>query len=131
MTETRHLSVAIDRPFAQVYAFASDPLNLPQWASGLAGGIERAGDHWQIVTPEGRFVLRFAASNQWGVLDHTVVLPGGEVYVPMRVVANGEGSQFEITLFRQPGMDDAAYQRDLGLVNDDLMRLKALLEGRN
>ena len=28
-TESRHLSVHIDRPFADVYAFASDPANLP------------------------------------------------------------------------------------------------------
>jgi hypothetical protein len=37
------------------------------------------------------------------VLDHTVVLPDGtEVYVPMRVVPNGGGSEVMLVLFRQP-----------------------------
>jgi hypothetical protein len=62
-------------------------------------------------------------------MDHTVVTPGGDVFVPMRVVANGGGCQMEISLYRQPEMDDAAFERDCGLVKDDLNRLKGLLEG--
>jgi hypothetical protein len=32
----QHVSAFIDRRPAEVYAFASDPRNLPRWAAGLA-----------------------------------------------------------------------------------------------
>lgn len=32
----KHLNISIKRPVSEVYAFASNPANLPQWASGLA-----------------------------------------------------------------------------------------------
>jgi len=127
--EVKHLSVGINRTPDQVYAYAGDPANLPAWAAGLASGISRAGEHWQVATPQGRLTLRFTEPNGYGVLDHTVVLPGGaEVHVPMRVLANGEGSEVVLTLYRQPEMDDAAYARDIGMVERDLATLKSLLE---
>ena len=127
--EVKHLSVGINRAPDQVYAYAGDPENLPAWAAGLGSGISRAGEHWQVDTPQGRLTLRFTEPNPYGVLDHTVVLAGGaEVHVPMRVLANGEGSEVVLTLYRQPEMDDAAYARDIGMVERDLATLKSLLE---
>ena len=83
MTESRHLSVSIDRPLAEVYAFASDPQNLPRWAPGLGSAIERDGDGWFVETSQGRVGLTFAPQNEYGVLDHVVRTPTGEtVYVP-------------------------------------------------
>ncbi|WP_431879993.1 hypothetical protein [Micromonospora marina] len=38
-TESRHLSVHIGRPVAEVYAFAADPANLTRWAPGLGGSV--------------------------------------------------------------------------------------------
>ncbi|MGH3322554.1 MAG: hypothetical protein ACRDN9_20735 [Streptosporangiaceae bacterium] len=42
-TESKHLSIAIERPAAAVYEYASDPANLPHWAAGLADTARRAG----------------------------------------------------------------------------------------
>jgi hypothetical protein len=127
--EVRYLSVAIDLEPEAVYAFASNPENLLQWASGLGQGVNRAGEHWEVQTQEGTVGLRFTPHNQYGVLDHTVVLPDGtEVYVPMRVMPNGNGSEVMLGLFRQPGMEDAEFARDAGLMQNDLWALKALLE---
>jgi len=104
-TEVRTLSVGIARDSATVYAYASQPENLPHWAAGLGMGIQRNGDHWLIKTPQGALRLDFAPQNKLGVLDHTVTLAdGSEVYVPMRVVPNGGGSEVSLTLFRQPEM---------------------------
>jgi uncharacterized protein YndB with AHSA1/START domain len=36
MPNVRHISVYIARRPAEVYEFASDPMNLPRWAAGLA-----------------------------------------------------------------------------------------------
>ena len=51
-SESRHLSVHIDRPVSQVYAFASDPANLPRWAPGLGSAVVRMDDDWFVETPE-------------------------------------------------------------------------------
>jgi len=46
----------------------------------------------------------------------------------MRVVPNGEGSEFVLTLIRQPGMSDAQLAKDKAAVESDLKTLKSLLE---
>jgi len=127
--EVRYLSVSIELEPESVYAFTSNPENLPQWAAGLGLGVKRAGEHWEVKTQEGSVGLRFTPHNEYGVLDHTVLLPDGtEVYVPMRVMPNGQGSEVMLGLFRQPEVDDAEFERDAGLMQNDLWRLKALLE---
>ena len=127
--ELRYLSVSIEREPEEVYAFASNPANLPLWAAGLGLGIQRAGEHWEVRTQEGVVELRFTPRNDYGVLDHTVILPDGtEVYVPMRVMPNGKGSEVMLGLFRQPDMDDATLARDAGMMQSDLQALKTLLE---
>ena len=127
--EVRYLSVSIEREPETVYAFTSNPENLPQWASGLGQGVKRADEHWEVKTEQGTVGLRFAPHNEYGVLDHTVVLSDGtEVYVPMRVMPNGQGSEVMLVLFRQPGMDDTEFTRDARLMQNDLWVLKALLE---
>jgi len=126
--EVRYVSLGIDRDPASVYAFASQPENLPLWAAGLGQGVTRAGDNWEVQTDQGRLVLRFTPQNPYGVMDHTVAIPGAEVFVPFRVVPNGSGSEVVLTLFRQPQMDDAAFERDAALMLADLKALKKRLE---
>ncbi|MET9857773.1 SRPBCC family protein [Streptomyces smyrnaeus] len=129
--ESRHLSVHIDRPVAEVYAYAADPANLPSWAQGLGGSIEKSGGGRWVAdsSPMGRVVVDPAPRNEWGVLDHDVTLPSGEtVYNPVRVIADGAGSEVVFTLRRRPGMSDAEFERDAGMVAADLARLKDLME---
>ncbi|GEK21773.1 SRPBCC family protein [Cellulomonas xylanilytica] len=129
MTESRHLSVSIDRPLSDVYAFASDPRNLPRWAPGLGSEIEPDGDGWFVETSQGRVGLTFAPQNEYGVLDHVVRTPSGEtVYVPLRAVADGDGCEVVFTLRRGQGMSDADLDRDTALVTADLALLKQLVE---
>ena len=129
-SESRHLSVHIDRPVSQVYAFASDPANLPRWAPGLGSSVVRMDDHWFVETPEGRVRVAFAPDNGYGVLDHEVLTPSGEtVYVPLRAIADGDGCEVVFTLRRSTGMTDAEFERDTALVNGDLALLKKVLEG--
>lgn len=33
----KHISVSINRPAKEVYYYASNPENLPEWAAGLSG----------------------------------------------------------------------------------------------
>ena len=73
--------------------------------------------------------IRIAPKNEFGILDHTVTpAPGVEVFVPMRVVPNGSGSEVIFTLFQQPGMSDEDFARDQGMVVEDLASMKKVIE---
>jgi hypothetical protein len=105
--------MTIERPPAEVYAFVSNPANLPKWASGLSAAVK----------------VRFVERNSFGVLDHYVQADGApEVYMPMRVFPNGEGAEVLITVFRQPGMTEEKFIDDTKWVRRDLEALKEALE---
>jgi len=126
---SRTLQVSITRPPADVYAFVADPENLPQWARGLCRSIRQSGTGWIIDTAQGEINIRFTERNSLGVLDHYVTpAPGVEIYVPMRVLANGSGSEIIFTLFRQPGMSADKFAEDIELVERDLETLKHVLQ---
>ena len=128
---SRHVSVWIDRPAADVYDFAARPENLPQWASGLAGAsVTWNGTAWSTESPMGEITFTFAPPNEFGVLDHDVRLPSGDVVTnPLRVLAYGQASELVFTLRQLPGMSDADFASDAATVEADLTRLKTLLEG--
>jgi len=129
--QTRILTVTIARPLPVVAAFLADPRNYPRWAAGLASGLEPRGDQWLAKTPAGPATVRFSPPNPFGVADHWVTLPDGTVvYVPLRAVANEEGTEVSLTLFRLPTMSDARYDEDAALVERDLASLKQLLNAR-
>ena len=129
MTESRHLTVSIDRPAAAVYAYARDPAHLPDWAAGLAAGIRRERGEWVADSPMGRVLVRFVPVNEYGVLDHDVVLPDGtSVTNPLRVLADGDGAEVVFTARRRPGMSDAEWAADVEAISADLERLKRAIE---
>jgi hypothetical protein len=132
MFESRHISIRIHKPASEVYAFTWEPQSFTKWAAGLASGLTPDGDQWIAHGPGGDVQVRFSPKNDFGVLDHWVTLPDGtELYMPLRVVANGEGAEVGMTLYRPPTMyDDAAFDRDAAAVGRDLAKLKALLEAR-
>ncbi|MFZ2031538.1 MAG: hypothetical protein WAU68_14590 [Vitreimonas sp.] len=128
MYSSRTISVTINKPAADVYAFAHAPENFVKWASGLAISITKEGRDWIAETRQGKVRVRFTPFNPYGVLDHWVSMPdGAEIYVPLRVIANGEAADVTFTLFRLDG-DELAFERDARLVANDLRVLKTLLE---
>jgi hypothetical protein len=127
--ESQIISLRIERDPRSVYAYAAEPANLAQWASGLGSALLRDGERWIVQTPAGPAGVRFSPPNEYGVLDHTVTLSSGaEIYVPLRVIANGAGSEIQLTLFRLPAMTDEQYAADAAQVRRDLTALKQLLE---
>jgi hypothetical protein len=128
-TESRHLSVSIERPAAAVYSYARDPANLPEWAAGLAAGIRRERGEWVADSPMGRVLVRFVPVNEYGVLDHDVVAPDGTTTTnPLRVLADGPGSEVVFTLRRRPGMTE--FEADAAAVRADLATLQRVVESR-
>lgn len=127
--ESRTVSISIERSPQEVFEYVRDVRNLPRWACGLGRSIDNVDGEWIARTPQGSMRFRFVERNDFGVLDHYVKpQQGAEVYVPLRVVANGGGSELVFTLFRPAGTTQEEFERDAATVRRDLSSLKRLLE---
>lgn len=133
MQEVKHISIYINRHPDDIYEFVSNPQNLPLWAAGLARSeVKKDGDSWVAEAPFGKVKIRFAEKNTLGVLDHDVELDSGVVFHnPMRVIPNGNGSEFIFTLMRQPDMSQDQFDDDKRAVEKDLNVLRELLDARS
>lgn len=112
-----------------VYAYASDPDNLAKWAAGLTQSeVIRDGDSLLVESPMGQVTVVFTPRNDFGVIDHDVRLPSGEVVNnPVRVVAHPDGAEIIFTI-RQLGLTDEEFDRDAAMVEQDLDTLKMIVE---
>src|SRR5215218_9219048 len=129
---SRHISERIDRPIDEVYAYAVDPSNLPEWATGLAEAVENVDGRWYVDTRTGRVGFSFVERNPFGVLDHVVTLASGEtVFNAMRLIPDGDGCEAVFTLRRALGVSDDAFEGDARAVAADLSRLKTIVEARS
>ncbi len=131
MPPSRTVTVTIGCPPGRVYDFVAAPANLPRWAAGLGTSVSQVEGRWVVQTSSGPLGIRFVDRNALGVLDHYVTLESGEeILVPMRVVANGTGSEVMVTVFRLPGTSAQQFAEDVTLVERDLKTLKRTLEER-
>jgi hypothetical protein len=125
------VAVAIPRPWRDVYEAAWRPEAFAHWASGLAAGnLRREAGVWHADGPEGPITIRFTPHNEFGVMDHLVDAgTGADIYMPLRIVADGNGALALLTVFRQPNMTDETYARDLAWVKRDLEALRDWIAG--
>jgi hypothetical protein len=123
------ISISIKRDHKTVYEFISNLENLPRWASSTFPSIKEINGEWLIDTPQGQNKVRLSERNDFGILDHYVKLPSGvEVYIPMRVVKNNDGSEVMVTVFQTIEMTNKVYEEDLQTVKKDLNHLKTVIE---
>ncbi len=129
MLESRTISISVNRNWKEIYDAVWRPEDFPKWASGLSqSSLTREGDAWKAEGPEGAVRITFTAYNAFGVMDHSVEPgDGANIYVPMRIVRNGDGAEVLVTLFRQPGMSDEKFAADAEWIGRDLLALKALV----
>jgi hypothetical protein len=126
MLAARTYSISIDRNWQALYEAIWRPEIFPNWASGLTeSDLRRGGTGWIADGPEGPVTIRFTPHNDYGAMDHVVETEDGRhVHIPLRVIANGEGAEVMLTLFRQPGMTDEEFARDAKWITRDLRALK-------
>jgi hypothetical protein len=129
MLGSRTISISINRSWKEICAGIWRPEDFPKWASGLSElPLVRDGEAWTAEGPEGPIGIRFTGHNEFGVMDHWIDVSGGqEIYVPLRVLANGDGAEVMLTLFRQPGMSDEKFAADAAWVQRDLVALRELV----
>jgi hypothetical protein len=129
MMKSKTMSASIKSDPESVYDFVSNLENLPRCASSTFPSIKEVNGEWVIDTPNGQNIVMLTERNNFGILDHHVKLTSGiEVYVPMRVVKNGDGSEVMLTVFQTPEMTDERHAKDIQTVEDDLNHLKILIE---
>lgn len=127
--KSQTITVSIAAPADRVYAFASKEENMPRWVPSFFRAVSREGEQWVVDSPLGKAVFAFVGKNPFGVLDHRIRLASGEEFFnPMRVIANGQGSELIFTLFQSAGMSDEDFARDAAMVRSDLEVLRRLLE---
>lgn len=108
--------------------FLADHRNLPKWAAGLSSGISEHNGVVISESPMGKVQVRFAPGSELGIFDHDVTLPDGKtIHNPLRVLKNDSGSEVVFTLYRQPGVTDAAYEEDAARIAKDLESLSTAL----
>ncbi len=129
MLDSQTIGISIDRDWQDLYEAIWWPEVFAQWATGLSRGpLVKSGKVWTAEGPEGLVKIRFTDHNAFGIMDHTVDLgPGTQIYVPLRIIANGGGATVLCTLFRQVAKSDAAFAEELGQVARDLAALKMLV----
>lgn len=126
---TRIVSHPVAAPASAVYAYARQMENLPHWAAGLAANVRRDGDAWFTDTPGGPIRIVMAPPNAFGVLDHDVTMPdGATTHNAMRVTPVGDASLLSFVVLRPPEATNAEFDRDCGLVAQDLKTLGTLVE---
>ena len=127
--KSRTMNTSINSNPQIVYDFVSNLKNLPRWASNTFPSIKEVNGEWVVDTSQGQNKVMLAERNNFGILDHYVKLTSGvEVYVPMRVVKNGDGSEIMLTVFQTPEMTDERYAEDIKTVEKDLNHLKTIIE---
>jgi len=129
MFESRIISISINRNWNEIYDAVWRPEDFQKWASGLSkSSLSKDGDAWMAEGPEGSIRIRFTGYNEFGVMDHYVDPGRGpEIYIPLRIIQNGDGAEVQFTLFRQKDMSDAKFAEDAEWVKRDLLALKALV----
>ncbi|RWR03166.1 polyketide cyclase [[Pantoea] beijingensis] len=123
------ISQSIPRHWMDLYETIWEPTFFPKWASGLSQStLTQEGGYWLATGLEGTVRIRFTPHNPLGVMDHWVDTgTGQEIYMPMRIIANQQGADVIITVYRQPIMSDEKFAEDIEWVTRDLQKLHALL----
>lgn len=130
MRRAHTFTIPIERPASVVYDYLANPKNHPSWSAMSPDGYHRLenGD-WAGQTSFGLRHVRFTPPNPFGVLDHAVFEPGGEIlFSPMRVIANEESSLLLLTFFQRAGMSEELFASTLEWIEVDLLTLKTVVE---
>jgi uncharacterized protein YndB with AHSA1/START domain len=125
-------AIEIAAPPAAVFAFISDPRNLPRWAHAFeAADPARA----RLATPAGRveIALRTAANRETGTIDWTLEFPDGTVGIAQsRVTPTARGTSIYSFVLHAPPVPleqlEGALEAQAAILRTELATLKELLE---
>ncbi len=123
-------SVTLDTSPDRVFDFVADPANLPRWAIHFARAIRPNSDgSWTVSGEEGEVTVRLETDRDLGVVDWILSpAPGVEALAASRVIPNGAGSELVFTQFQAPGMPDAAFEKLVHDLAEELAELQRVID---
>jgi len=128
----KNISISINCSQEKVYDFASNPANFPDWLAFLKAISKKSDTIWSAETDLGNIEIEFVPKNEFGIIDHTVILPdGSKIKNVLRVIENGDGSEVVFTLFRLAEKTEKEFNDDANLVAEDLKTIKNILEKKS
>ena len=131
MLKARTLTVLIQRPVEDVYAFLVEPANLARWTTVDPGQRrpEQGPLVWSFSGPYGDVFIHFTPSNPFFVLDYAVRRGPQTIHAAsVRLIRNGGGTVLIHTSVQQPLVSDDSFASEAEWVQSDLLVLKSLLE---
>ncbi len=116
-TESRSITIAA--PPTTVFRYVADARNLPAWAPVFATAVRPDGDRWIVTNDTGEFPVLVRASAEHGTVD--VVSAADHARGAFtRVLPNGDGAEYQFTLFFPDGTDEAAVVEQMTTVEQEL-----------
>src|SRR5436309_2663094 len=124
-------TITIEANQSKVFRFVSNTENLPHWARAFCQAIRPDGDAWLVPSPQGEVRVLYRTGEARGDSDfHLSPAAGGEALAAARVLPRGQGAACVFTQFQTPGMPDDVFTGQVHALREELLILKALLEGR-
>ncbi len=124
-TESRSITIAA--PPATVFGYVADPRNLPVWAPAFASAVRPDGDRWIVTNDAGEFPIVVRASAENGTVD-LVSAADRDRGAFSRVLRNGDGAEYQFTLFFPDGTDEATVEGQMTTVEGELEAVRAACE---
>ncbi|WP_140048972.1 hypothetical protein [Devosia lucknowensis] len=131
MFPSRTISLAINWPWAELYAFLSNPQTINRWTQGLfPTPLSPVTDHtWRTLYDGEEVIIAFTPANPFGVLDVELIWTDKPPrHYVARLFPNGEASELCCTIIQRPGESDAAFASECEWVRIDLDILKTYIE---
>jgi polyketide cyclase/dehydrase/lipid transport protein len=121
-TETR--SISIQAPPEAVLDVVGDARMLPRWAPNFAETVRAEGDYWRV---NDELLINLRVVRELGTVDILrVERPPTGAY--SRVIPNGDGSEYQFTLFFPDSADESVITRQMTVVEEELRAVRALCE---
>ena len=121
-TESRSITIAAAP--TTVFDYVADARNLPHWAPAFATAVRPEGDRWIVTNDAGEFPVVVRASAEHGTVD--VVSAADDARGAFtRVLPNGDGAEYQFTLFFPDGTDEAAVEEQMTTVEQELEAVRA------
>ena len=129
MSNVYTASALIGAEAERVFEYVRVPENQPEWATNFVRSTRGVSDgRYVMETPFGEMTYRVEADAGTGVVDFVFESPHGETVLPTRVVRHPAGSVFAFTITRAPGASDAEWEQGKRGLDEELERLKTILE---
>jgi hypothetical protein len=121
------VTVVLDAPADEVFAYLSRIENLPGWADEFARELRWEDGDAIVKNGLGEFVFRIETDPTSGVIDMLAGPTADELALfPTRVVAlPGSRAAFTFTMFQQPGVPDELFEAQHASLERELDNVRA------